>query len=548
MDLHRGIVTEHFGRIAETSKRLCCFLIVVGTTGVMAFAGDLPVASQPETSYTIRHYDLSIRPDFESKIINLRAVLQIRNPQLQSAFNFGLNDQYRKVDVTCPQTPLMVSRGEGEIDVTLQKPVNEFQIVFELQGSLGKSLDENRDVLTNSSLFLLWSDRFYPIDFDHWATVRTSVRLPAGFQAVAPGKLVDVNKDANYMEYVFETTNPAVCFSVIADSRWIRTSREVNGIRMETLLYSGSQKYSDQIFRTSGEVLKFYSETYCPYPFDQFTFVTIEGIYARRAFPGFVGYNPDYLERELLATGYEAHETALLWWDYTTRGNGPGSFQWTEGLGDYAELLYADIHNLPIPKIFQTFRERYLMLKPNDDVLYNELRGNTPQSIIHGKYPWLMHLVRYVVGDDAFNRAMKLVFERYRFRTFSMPEFISTMEEGTGVSLQWWRNEWLERKGIPVVSLQFKTGEAQAGKYRVEGVIIQSGQIYHLPVEIGIETRTGTVKERVTIASASTPFHFETSEKPEDVILDPDGWVLMKKVYSKGPVRTGLSDQHTEKR
>lgn len=38
----------------------------------------------------------------------------------------------------------------------------------------------------------------------------------------------------------------------------------------------------------------------------------------------------------------------------------------------------------------------------------------------------------------------------------------------------------------------------------------------------------------------STSFPFETSAEPEDVILDPDGWILMKRVCPKSPVRTAI--------
>ncbi|MFQ6115530.1 MAG: hypothetical protein ACE5NG_15835, partial [bacterium] len=182
--------------------------------------------------------------------------------------------------------------------------------------------------------------------------------------------------------------------------------------------------------------------------------MTIQGIYARRAFPGFVGYSPQYLEKEFTTTGHDAHETALLWWFYTTRGNGPGSFQWTEGFGDYAEFLYDETYKKPIPKVFQYFRKKYLELPFENDVPHHQLRGNTPQEIVHGKYPWLMHILRYVEGDSAFHKAMRLLFKRFQFRTFSMSEFVLTLEQACGQSLKWWREEWLERKGVPALSLK----------------------------------------------------------------------------------------------
>jgi aminopeptidase N len=359
--------------------------------------------------------------------------------------------------------------------------------------------------------------------------VKTTIVLPHHFQAIAPGMLKEVQHTGDKVTYVFETTNPEVCFSVFADSAWIKTEREINGIRMQTLLHPESQKFAEQIFTTSSEILKFYSEIFSPYHFDQFSFITIRGMYARRAFSGFIGYEPKYLEKEFTTTGHDAHETALLWWDYTIRGSGPGSFQWFEGFGDYAELLYGEKYRKPIPKIFQFFRNKYLASLPENDLLYTELRGNTDQAFIHGKYPFLMHLIRYVVGDDEFKRAMRLLFEKFRFRTLSMNEFISTLEEGSGQSLQWFREEWLRRRGVPTISLKSEI-QKTVEVYNITCVLEQIGNIYQLPVEIGIETAMGMHLEKVYLKERQMTFSFQSKEEPQRILLDPNDWIIMKKI------------------
>ncbi len=487
------------------------------------------IASGQSGSYHIRHYDLLIDPDFGTRKISLSAMIVIENPGLEDTFEFGLNDNYDSVEVTSRASQVTTSRGDGSISVKTKKPAREDTLLFELKGTLGKSLDEDRAVVDDSSLFLLWSDRFYPIAFDQWATVKIRVILPAGFQAIAPGRESGTDNSGSMVEHVFETSRPTTCFSVFADSRWISTVREVNGIRMETLLYPESQNFSEQIFGTSGEVLDFYSRMFCAYPFDRFTFVTIRGMYARRAFPGFVGYEPQYLEKEFSTTGLDAHETALLWWGYTIRGNGPGSFQWTEGFGDYAEILFDEKYGKSTPTNLTYFREKYLETPAAGDLLYSELRGNTPQELIHGKYPWLMHLVRYVVGDSSFRKAMRLVFERFRYRTFSMNEFISVMEEGCGQSLGWFRKEWLERRGVPEVELRSRVRKIGSA-YRLTCIIEQRGNLYHLPLEIGIQSSKGLRVEKVKLAGRKTTLETTLMEEPTRVLFDPKGWILMRRL------------------
>ncbi|MFQ6115531.1 MAG: hypothetical protein ACE5NG_15840 [bacterium] len=223
-------------------------------------------------TYDIRHYDLEIKPDFTTKTLNVKSAILIDNPELQDEILLGLNDCYDIVKIASNASVVEVNRSPGWINIKIKKPTREITLVIELRGAPGSSNDEDRTVIADSSVFLLWSDRFYPIDFNDWATVRSCIVLPAGFRAIAPGRITNIRNKNGKVEYVWETSNPAVCFSVLADSRWIKTEREINGLRMQTLLYSESQKFAEQIFSTSREILRFYSKTYCPYPFDQFCF------------------------------------------------------------------------------------------------------------------------------------------------------------------------------------------------------------------------------------------------------------------------------------
>jgi aminopeptidase N len=411
----------------------------------------------------------------------------------------------------------------------VEKPAPKVTLVFNLKGSLGKSMDEERDVIDDHSLFLLWSDRFYPITFSDWATVKTTIILRADFKVVAPGRELSVEHEGPKTRHVFESTVPEVNFSVFADTEWIKTERKLNGIRMQTLLHPESQKFAAQIFATSSQVLKFYSGKFYPYPFAQFSFITIKGMFARRAFSDAVGYEPKYLEKEFTTTGHDAHETSLLWWGYIIRGRGRGSSQWLEGFGDYAEILYVERYQKPLPKIFHFFKSKYLGLPAEKDLLYSELRGNTDQAFIHGKYPWLMHVIRYVIGDRGFERAMKLLFKKQKFHALSMDEFLATLEEGSGQSLEWFRDEWLKRRGVPVISLKSDVQDV-GGTYHITCVLEQIGEIYHLPVEIGIQTEEGIKLEKVFMKEKQGTFSLQSKQKPIRILLDPNDWIIKKVV------------------
>jgi hypothetical protein len=381
-------------------------------------------------AYDIHRYELTIRPDFSTARLEVDTTILVRNPGRDPVLRFGLSSQFDEVTVAVNGQPVEPRRTDGVVEVDVAGGATDVRLEFRGRATAFRSDDEKRGAIDADSLFLLWSDRFYPIDFADWAPVKTSVLLPDGMTALAPGRLQSTRTTAEGTWHVFETSRPTVSFSVFADRRWIRAERRVGGIRMQTLLHPAAHKFAASLFRTSGDVLSFYTALHGYYPADQFTFATISGLYARRAFPGFVGYAPEYLEKTMARDGYDGHETALLWWGYAARGEGPGGYQWTEGFGDYVEMMYAEARGKPVPYNLQRAREAYLALPAGSDVALADLRGNTPQPLIHGRLPWMMDAHRTCVGDVKFRAAIRQLFERFQYRTFTLDEFLEVIGSG----------------------------------------------------------------------------------------------------------------------
>jgi aminopeptidase N len=297
---------------------------------------------------------------------------------------------------------------------------------------------------------------------------------------------------------------------------------------MRTLLYGSSEPYAEQILRASADVLDFYASRFGRYAFDEFTFATVEGIFARRAVAGGVIYEARYLADELRTTGHDAHETALLWWFYTIAGRGPGSYQWTEGFGDYAEMLYDEARGLPVPADFESYRRGYLrMAGTPDEPPITAPRGPLAGNFVHGRLPGVMHLLRFAVGDSAFGRGVRLLFDRWRFRSFTLQEFVATMAEGTGQPLDWWRREWLERGNVPQLAWHADISP-DSGGYRVTVSLRQAGALYQLPLEIGIEWAQGLKIERIQLDDPAGEFRFWSPLEPTRVLIDPRRWLLAK--------------------
>lgn len=503
--------------------------LAMGITLLAAVAASPAPGADAPAPADIVLCELDITPDLAGRRLAVRAALTLDNPSLARDFTFLLADWYTDVTVTSRRGPATFDRQAGAITVRVAEPVRDERLVFELAGAAGRSRGEARDVMADSSLFLLWEERFYPADFDDWSVMRIRVPLPERFQVWAPGRLIADSVADGARTWEFETSGPIRMATVIADSRWVEARRTVNGWPIRTLLHPGSRHWADSIAATSADVLEFYQSRYGPYAFDGFTFATVDGIFARRSVAGGVIYAPAYLDEEMRRTGHDAHETALLWWFGTTAGRGPGSYQWTEGFGDYAEFLYAEARGKPIPPDFWAYRNGYLAMAgaADEPTIDEPRRGRYWGNFVHGRLPFLMHLLRFAVGDSAFARANRLLFERWRFRSFTLDEFVATLAEGAGQPLDWLQDEWLARGGVPELAWRSVAARTDAG-WMVSVTVEQRGELYHLPLEIGIQTEAGTRYERVRLDDRSAKFTFRSESEPKAVTLDPHRWVLAK--------------------
>lgn len=485
-------------------------------------------------------YEIRLDPDFGSGTLRERARVAIRNPGRADSVELALNDWFDSVALSAAGARASARRRPGSVVVRLAPARATETLCFELSGRPRGSGDEERSVLGRESLFLLWSDAFYPLDYNAWAPVRLSIALPAGFRVFGPGHEVEkatvgpgeAPADAgvargDVVVHRFVSDHPLRLFSVLADRRWSETRRTIGGLKLRTLLYPALQPHADSLLRRSADVLAVYARLYGPYAFDEFTFATLDSLYARRALAGGVVYSPAYLEGELARTGYDGHETALLWWFYTLAGRGPGSFQWTEGLGDYAEYLYDEARSKPLPASWSRFRAQYLALAPDSETPLPQLSGRTPQAVVHGKYPWLMHLLRFDVRDAAFLRSQRALFDRYRYRAFTVDELVRSLEASTGRSLGWWR-DWLLRPAVPDV--RFRADVRPDGdRWRIVARLEQATPPFAFPAEIGVFTGAGRRLERIHVDSTTQTFVLTAGARPDSVVLDPRGWVLLRR-------------------
>ena len=232
-----------------------------------------------------------------------------------------------------------------------------------------------------------------------------------------------------------------------------------------------------------------------------------------------------------------AHEMAHQWWGDVVTCKDWRHLWLNEGFASYFDPLYFEYS-----RGWDEFE--YIMSNQQQAGINTDKHmGRKPVvsvgsygSNVYSRSAAILHMLRFVLGDDLFWRAIHHYIERYQYTTVETNDLKRAIEEATGQNLYWFFDQWLYKAGHPVFNVSYEWSDsAKAVRLKVAQTQTTDSLtgIFRTPVLVQIVSPSGTFLDTLDILTQDTLYTLPAPVKPQLVLFDKGNWLLKELHFQK---------------
>ena len=542
----------------DRRQRAAAFL----AAGLLLLAGSVRASAQERrnrirvVAYAI---DAEVSPNTQS--LSAKATVQfVPLDDNSTAATFELNNALnvsRVVDAAGKQIPASRNQQDFTVRLNFEAPLAKgrpVSVTFYYDGRLSGQEDSPVYGIKFAAIhpdfaFLMYPARWFPVSgytTDRFAA-NVRVTVPTGYTVVASG--VDTRTttgDKTAYDFKFERPSFPGSFAVVkgnpvkVQSEGVTTSLYFRGAEAGM-----AQHYGEE----TGKEMSYFTGMFGLPPYANLTVIeTEDGAPNGYAAPGLLFLNPHGIGHEpngrLLA-----NEISRQWFEELVSPTSRNHLWLTNGLAAYSELLWTE-HAAGAGAMESQMHDVMVEALTIDNVPIIQaarLEDYSPElwALTGSKGAAVMNMLRYVMGDDKFFRALKQYAQNFSWKSALTDDFRKIASDVSGQDLGYFFIQWIESSGAPEFKLDYTIYRTQKG-FRVMGKIAQDLDTFRMPVVLKIETEGNPEEKKVDVVGTSSEFSVDTFGKPKNVVIDPAEQVLRYSIDVRVAVAIRRGEQFAE--
>jgi len=236
-----------------------------------------------------------------------------------------------------------------------------------------------------------------------------------------------------------------------------------------------------------------------------------------------------------------ANAIAHQWWGVSVSPASKDDWWLSDGFSRYSEAMYVE-NAAGAAGLEEAVKDMSVGALAYDTVPLSsasklDIFSTEFQSLATDKGAMILHMLRWVLGEDKYNKTMREFSVDFAGKPASMDDFKTKAEKNYGDQLTWFFSQWLDSTGAPEFKVKYTTyrlggaaalnpKEEKTPGFRVTGEISQDLDLFRMPVDLRIDTDGKTESKRIEVQGTNSAFTIETFGRPRRIAVDPDHHVL----------------------
>ncbi len=451
-------------------------------------------------------------------------------------------------------------------------------LIFEYEGTLQSSDDSPVQGLKLAYIgdpitYLLYAGRWFPMvgyGINRF-TSTISVSVPSGYTAVGSGKettgaIPDLGLEtsaprkgagrsspakltapAGYKTYIFTYEERPSFPGTIVVGKYEATKSTEGGLNLTVYTTSEKKGVAQQYADTAAKEFFFDTSTFGPAYSSILNVVELPNDTVPLAWAPEIAALASRSFNEKVNYRLLANAISHQWWGTMVSPATKNDWWLNDGFARYSEALYVE-HVAgaggfeEVTKDMSVGALAYVSV-PLADV--GKLDPFSPefQSLVTDKGGIILNMLRWIIGEEAFDKTMRTFLTQYSGKSASVDDFRKVAEQASGQQLNWFFTQWLNSTGAPEFKNKYTVYRTQKG-FRVVGEIQQDMDLFRMPVELKIDTDGKTETKRIEVEGTNSAYAVETFGRPRKISIDPGNMVLQnsKELQVRTSIMRGQQD------
>jgi len=522
--------------------------------------------NQNQEKIDIKFYELNLDIDFNSSRIHGSVTVNGVIGNIYPDFiELDLYDNMTVDSILQNNIPILYLHENDMLKIPLSDITLDDENLFSLTifyqgtpdhcGAGGFKFDEHQNighVWTLSEAYCArswWPCKDDPSDKADSVNIIISVPLEPAYIVASNGLLssttINNNKKTYFWKERYPITTYLVSLAIYPYTKWV--DQYVSPISSDTMLiehYVFPDRYEASYpnYSLTKDMLSFFSELFGEYPF-------ISEKYGHADFTWGGGMEHQTLSSMgSFSQNLMVHELGHSWWGNLITCKTFNDIWLNEGFARYCQALWAE---------HMYGREAYFDFMNNHayygaGTIYVENPSSNSQifsaGLSYNKASWVLHMLRHKVGETMFFDILKSYAsnDSLSYNAASTSDFQKVCEDISGLDFEQFFQQWIYGEKYPKYELSW--WHEGNGIYNVKIDQVQSYNFFSMPIDLKFSGSAGPILVDTTIViennNSSQLYEFSGFNfLVENVMLDPENWILKEATYSVNEIDNILPDR-----